>query len=156
MAEDPDRLRLWDADAWCAAFGVGRREGPDPRVAAVVRRIDGRPHDFERIADAARLAGLSPSRFQALFRAGVGMPFRRYRLWRRMAAVMRALAAGESLTGAALEAGFAGSAHLSATFKAMFGLTPSALVALGAEIDLGQGPDREAGPLAAGPTSSRW
>jgi AraC-like DNA-binding protein len=47
-----------------------------------------------------------------------------------MALVMRRLAQGHSLTQAAHDAGFASSAHLSTTFKTMFGLTPSDLLSL--------------------------
>ncbi len=96
------------------------------------------------------MAGLSASRFRFLFRQAVGMPFRRYRLWKRMAIVMPALAAGDSLTMAAHGAGFASSAHLSAVFKDMFGLAPSDLVALKPAFDFGDVPDRVGG---AEPTS---
>lgn len=71
------------------------------------------------------------------FDSAVGMPFRRYRLWRRMAVVMQAIAGGESLTAAAHGAGFASSAHLSSAFRAMFGLAPSELIGLGVEIEIG-------------------
>lgn len=103
-------------------------------VAAVVRQLDRRPQDCGSVALAARSAGLSVSRFQYLFRAATGVPYRRYRLWRRMALVARLLASGATLTQAALEAGFSGSAHLSAAFRAMFGTKPSLLLSLGAEI----------------------
>ncbi|MFZ4121930.1 MAG: helix-turn-helix domain-containing protein [Caulobacterales bacterium] len=126
--------RAFDVDALCDALGVPKRKAVDPRIAAVVTRINQRPQDFARISDAAALAQLSASRFQALFRQAVGIPFRRYRLWRRMAVVVTCVSAGESLTNAALEAGFAGSAHLSATFKAMFGLSVSGLLASGIQI----------------------
>lgn len=128
----------WNVDRLCAALGVPARAAPDPRVAAAVRRIDARPQDFPRVADLAARAGLSPSRFQALFAVAVGMPFRRYRLWRRMALVMRALGEGQTLTEAAHEAGFASSAHLSTSFRAMFGLAPSRLAALGPRIDFAE------------------
>ena len=55
-----------------------------------------------------------------------------------MAAVMRTIAAGGSLTEAAHAAGFASSAHLSSTFKRMFGLTASDLLALGVAIDVSE------------------
>lgn len=138
-----------EAEALCAALGIPPRPAPDARIAAAVRRLDERPQDFPHVADAARLAGLSPSRFQALLREAVGMPFRRYRLWRRMAVVARGLAAGESLTATALEAGFSGSAHLSAAFRAMFGLAPSRLAALGVAFTVGR-PARDAPPDVAG------
>lgn len=49
---------------------------------------------------------------------------------------MRTVASGGTLTNAAHAAGFASSAHLSSTFKRMFGLTASDLLALGVAIDL--------------------
>lgn len=103
-------------------------------LAAIVRRLEHRPQDFRSVAQAARLAGLSASHFQRLFRATTGVPFRRYRLWRRMALVARLPASGATLTQAAIDAGFYSSAHFSAAFRAMFGAKPSVLLALGAEI----------------------
>ncbi len=124
-------------DAILEAKGVPRRDVPDTRLLTIIWRIDERPKDFERLRDAARLAGLSPSWFQTLFRRAVGMPFRCYRLWRRIAVVMQALAGGENFTTAAHGAGFAGSDHRSTAFRAMFGLAPSDLLRLGIEIELG-------------------
>ena len=122
---------LANVDAICHGLGIPQRVVGGSPVARVVRLIDHRPQDFPRTKDAARLAWMSVSRFQHLFRQTTGMPFRRYRLWRRMAVVMHVLASGRTLTEAAYEAGFSSSAHLSATFKAMFGIRPSDLVSLG-------------------------
>jgi AraC-like DNA-binding protein len=121
-----------------AAFGLARRLPQDARITRVVHAVERSPAAFGRLQDAAALACLSPSRFRARFDAEVGIPFRRYRLWRRMAVVMRTIAAGGNLTEAAFAAGFSSSAHLSSTFKRMFGLTASGLLALGVEIDLSQ------------------
>jgi AraC-like DNA-binding protein len=118
------------------AFGLRPQRPKDARIARVVREIEHRPEAFARLQDAAALACLSPSRFRARFDAELGLPFRRYRLWRRMAAVMRKVAAGGSLTEAAHAAGFSSSAHLSSTFKRMFGLTASNLLALGVAIEV--------------------
>jgi AraC-like DNA-binding protein len=133
VADLNDARAVCDVDVLCAALGVPYRAMNDPRIAGVVRQIDVRPQDFASVDDAARLAGVSTSRFQTLFRQSIGLSFRRYRLWRRMAAVIAALSAGRSLTVASLDAGFSGSAHLSATFKDMFGLTPSSMTTLGME-----------------------
>lgn len=119
-----------------SAFGLRPSRPKDIRIARVVREIERRPDAFSRLQDAAALACLSPSRFSARFGAELGLSFRRYRLWRRMAAVMRTVASGGTLTNAAHAAGFASSAHLSSTFKRMFGLTASDLLALGVAIDL--------------------
>lgn len=141
MQSGASAVATWDVDRLCTELGVPPRATPDPRVAAAVRLLEAHPQDFPHVGPLAARVGLSPSRFHALFGRAVGMPFRRYRQWRRMAVVMRALSEGSSLTEAAYEAGFASSAHLSATFRDMFGLTPSALVALGVRIELGEGSD---------------
>ncbi|MFN9775144.1 MAG: helix-turn-helix domain-containing protein [Burkholderiales bacterium] len=118
------------------AFGLPARRTRDARIARVVLEIERRPHDFDHAHDAAALACLSPSRFRARFADEVGLPFTRYRLWRRMAVVMRTVAAGRSLTQAAHAAGFASSAHLSAAFRRMFGLSARDLLSTGVSIDL--------------------
>jgi AraC-like DNA-binding protein len=137
-----ERLRLAGAriglEEAFAAFGLRPHRPRDARIARVVREIERRPDAFARLQDAAALACLSPSRFRARFGAELGLPFRRYRLWRRMAAVMRAVAAGAKLTEAAHAAGFASSAHLSSTFKRMFGLTASDLLSSGVSIDVSE------------------
>ena len=120
------------------AFGLPPRRPRDARIARVVREIERRPHDFDSAGEAAGLACLSPSRFRARFGAEVGLPFTRYRLWRRMAVVMRTVAAGRSLTDAAHAAGFASSAHLSTTFRRMFGLSARDLLSTGVTIDLSE------------------
>lgn len=128
-------LRIGIDDAF-AAFDLRPQRPQDARIARVVREIEHRPDAFGRLQDAAALACLSPSRFRARFDAALGLPFRRYRLWRRMAAVMRSVADGSNLTEAAHAAGFSSSAHLSSTFKRMFGLTASDLLSLGVLIDI--------------------
>lgn len=130
-----------DVDRIAVALGVAEKPALDACLAEVVRQLDRRPQDFVRVEQAARMAGLSPSWFQARFRRAVGMPFRRYRLWRRMAVAASALADGSTLTEAAHVSGFASSAHFSAVFREMFGLSPSSLLTIGSEIvsDLGWG-----------------
>jgi AraC-like DNA-binding protein len=140
LAAPTDPAALADVDTLCAALGVPQRPPPDPRVAAAVRALDARPRDLPTIADAARVAGLSPSRLQALFTPAVGVPFRRYRLWRRLASALRAASEGATLTDAAYASGFASSAHLSATFRGQFGLSPSVFLATGVTFDWGAAP----------------
>jgi AraC-like DNA-binding protein len=76
----------------------------------------------------AQIAGLSPSRFIHLFKAATGVTVRRYKLWLSMAAALRSMKRGETLTAAALEGGFSSSAHFSSAFREMFGLEPSRLL----------------------------
>ena len=99
----------------------------DARIAAALQRLHAEPAARLRLDDLATAAGLSASRFRRLFRAATGVTLRRYRLWIAMGAATRAIARGESLTHAALDAGFSSSAHFSAAFREMFGLEPSRL-----------------------------
>lgn len=125
----------WNVDELCAELGVPPRPPRDARVSAVVRALETRPQRFRTVRDAAAGAGLSASRFQAVFTEALGVPFRRYRTWRRMALVLKVLSKGRSLTEAAQEAGFSSSAHLSTAFRGLFGLAPSRLLALGVQVD---------------------
>jgi AraC-like DNA-binding protein len=99
----------------------------DPRIRDALARLHAAPASRIALADLAPGVRLSESRLLHLFKQAVGVPFRRYKLWIAMGAAMRTLAAGENLTAAALDAGFASSAHFSATFREMFGLEPSRL-----------------------------
>jgi AraC-like DNA-binding protein len=109
-------------------MGVVSRTAARQEIARVVAALGRWPEEFPTVEQAAQLAGLSPMRFQHVFTETVGLSFRRYRQWRRMGRVIRAIAKGENLTAAAYTAGFSNSAHLSTAFKAMFGLRPSALL----------------------------
>jgi AraC-like DNA-binding protein len=70
---------------------------------------------------------LSPTRLVHLFKEQTGVPIRRFRQWNRMKSVVEFVAAGQTLTAAALNAGFSDSAHLSRAFRNMFGIKPSFL-----------------------------
>ena len=117
-------------------LGVTSDQPIRPDIARVVNALGREPERFANVETAAELAGLSPMRFQHVFTETVGMPFRRYRQWRRMGRVIRALAKGENLTEAAYSSGFSNSAHLSTAFKAMFGLRPSDILASNTEFYL--------------------
>lgn len=93
-------------------------------LAANLRRIDAQLSEgVLRLDSVARESGLSPSRFRHLFAQDVGLPFRRYVLWRRLRLAVTALGDGADATTAAHAAGFADLAHFSRTLKAMFGVT---------------------------------
>lgn len=124
-----------DAGSASRLFGdVMERLGPmatvrgplDPRVAAAVRALRSAREGYPTSRALATTIGLSASRLQHLFAEQVGMSVRRYTLWVRLSAVLEELLEGASLTGAAHAAGFADSAHLSRTFRRMFGIVPSA------------------------------
>jgi AraC family transcriptional regulator len=100
---------------------------PDPRVLRAIRMLADRTDDPPTLGEAAAAVGLSPGRFRHLFVAETGLPHRGYVLWLRLGRAVDVFAAGGSLTDAAHDAGFADSAHLSRTFRRMFGLAPSSL-----------------------------
>ncbi|MEM9193971.1 MAG: AraC family transcriptional regulator [Myxococcota bacterium] len=72
-------------------------------------------------------AGLSPSHLMHVFTESVGVPLRRYLLWLKLQRAATSIVNGDELSRAAADAGFADAAHMSRTFKRMFGMTPSAL-----------------------------
>ncbi len=80
------------------------------------------------LGQAAAASCLSPGRFRHLFVAQTGTSFRAYVLWTRLNVAIQFAMAGRSWTEAAHAAGFADSAHLTRTFRRMFGINPAALV----------------------------
>jgi AraC-like DNA-binding protein len=137
MADEPEILALlsdlaagrrkWElVRRGLSAFLAGPADGDvDPRVRAALSAIHANAGARLTLDVLARNAGLSPSRFRRQFHKATGVTIRRYRLWAAMGAATRAIARGESLTGAALDAGFSSSAHFSAAFREMFGFEPS-------------------------------
>lgn len=101
---------------------------PDERITKVRAAI--RASDDLRVSleDAAAMACLSPSRFAHLFREQVGLPFRRYLLWRKLARAMVTIGRERTIAAAAHASDFADAAHLTRTFYQMFGMPPSALM----------------------------
>jgi AraC-like DNA-binding protein len=74
------------------------------------------------------MAFLSPSRFAHLFKQQVGLPFRRYMLWRKLTRAMLVIGRERTISTAAHEADFADASHLTRTFYQMFGLPPSVMM----------------------------
>jgi AraC-like DNA-binding protein len=100
----------------------------DARISAVLATI--RDSDDLRMSleTAAAIAFLSPSRFAHLFTQQVGLPFRRYMLWRKVTRAMLAIGRKRMLADAAHAADFADAAHLTRTFHRMFGIAPSLMM----------------------------
>jgi AraC-like DNA-binding protein len=100
----------------------------DPRIVRaleVIRKGDVRSMPLE---EAAKSVYLSPSRFAHLFKEEVGVPFRRYMLWRKLSRAMEEFGRGSNLTNAAHAAGFTDSAHLTRTWRQMFGISPTMML----------------------------
>jgi AraC-like DNA-binding protein len=103
-----------------------------PRTHPAVRRVLLALHDGPLPSDTslealASQAGLSPSRFMHAFTESTGIALRPYLRWLRFQQAAGAIMSGAPLSMAAADAGFSDAAHLSRTFKQMFGLSPSTL-----------------------------
>ncbi|MCW8093461.1 AraC family transcriptional regulator [Alteromonas sp. ASW11-130] len=83
-----------------------------------------------RASDVADELYISESHFLHLFSQQVGIAWRPYLRWRRLYCASNAIAQGASATQAAYSAGFSDGAHLSRTFKKMFGLSISEIKTL--------------------------
>jgi AraC-like DNA-binding protein len=101
--------------------------GFDPVVCQACEHIREHLNESIKLADLARAVHRSPSRLAHRFREATGVPPRRFILWCRLRAAAEKAMRGWSLTEAAHAAGFADSAHLSRTFRSMFGIAPSFL-----------------------------
>ena len=99
----------------------------DPRIEKTMSSIRLTPDSDRSQAQFAAALGLSQSRFRHLFREQSAIPFRRYRLWRRIISAMEALQNESNITQAAMTAGFSDSAHFNRCFRQAFGLNPSRL-----------------------------
>lgn len=99
----------------------------DGRVDTALAFLRESPQLYGSIESLADKVHLSPSRFAHIFKRVVGVPVRRYVLWMKMRRALDLAMAGDSLTTAALSAGFSDSAHLSRTVRAMMGIAPEYL-----------------------------
>jgi AraC-like DNA-binding protein len=126
----PAFRRALERGAGLGAFPPVSPRRVDPRIERVVSALRRGALLDRDVGDVARTAGLSASRFMHLFRAEVGVPFRRYRLWSRLGAAVSRFASGARWTDAALDSQFASSSHFSDAFRAMFGVSPSTLGAV--------------------------
>lgn len=99
----------------------------DARVTTALTFLRESPQHYGSLEALAEMVHLSPSRFAHVFKSAVGVPVRRYVLWMKLRRALDLAIAGNSLTTAALSAGFADSAHLSRTVRAMMGVAPEFL-----------------------------
>jgi len=99
----------------------------DPRIGKVIAWMTARLEQPVSLGDVASTVGLSCGRTRHLFVEQTGLPFRTYLLWPRPVPAVELFATGASLTEAAHGAGFADSAHLSRTFRRMFGIAAATL-----------------------------
>lgn len=99
----------------------------DPRIKVVIELIkqsylSDEPYLINHIATQVYL---SPSRLRHLFHDQIGISIQRYLLWQRLLRAIEQLTNGVALTQVAHETGFSDSAHMTRTFRMMFGIKPS-------------------------------
>jgi AraC-like DNA-binding protein len=107
-----------------ARFSHGREQCP----AAIARAIHAITHDpMTRMNQSELAERLRRERTQAMraFKAATGMTFREFKRWTALCAATRQIAEGQLVRTAAMDAGFADTAHLTRTFRTAFGTTPT-------------------------------
>jgi AraC-like DNA-binding protein len=120
-----DAYARWRGALGELAVDIAPEPKLDRRIAAVLEHLRTTPSPPPSIGDLARIAYLSDSRLQHVFREQVGVPIRRYLLWHRYLTALSLLAEGSSVTDAAYAAGFADGAHLTRTAVRMNGYPPT-------------------------------
>ncbi|MBN1498792.1 MAG: helix-turn-helix transcriptional regulator [Spirochaetes bacterium] len=95
----------------------------DERILRIISYINTTQEISPEIKNLAEMIHLSKSRLVHLFTIETGIPLRRYFLWRKLINAVNHIIRGMDFTDAAFAAGFSDSAHLSRTFKKMFGVT---------------------------------
>jgi AraC-like DNA-binding protein len=100
----------------------------DARVAAVRSYVKDNMARTLSLGEAASAANLSSGRLRHLFVAETGTTFRAYVVWQRLQRATDVVMKGGTWTEAAHATGFADSAHLSRSFRRMFGVSPATIV----------------------------
>lgn len=114
LLEEVTGLKLWTGDV-------------DSRLLDVLERIQSGLSGPLRSRELARVACLSEDRFLHLFKEQLGITLRHYIIHQRLLRATSDILTGASVTRAALDAGFADSAHFSRRFFALAGFSPSHL-----------------------------
>jgi AraC-like DNA-binding protein len=108
------RARFSRRHPWCPA-----------EVAGVVSEIGADPMIRMDQAELARRLRRSRTHSLRMFKAITGMTFRAFKQWTALCAAARSIADGALVRTSAMDAGFADTAHLTRTFRASFGITPT-------------------------------
>lgn len=101
---------------------------PLPRVVDAVRAIYADPMRRMPQDELARRLGMKRTQALRYFRATTGQSFREFKRWSAMQFAAGQMKQGALVRTAAMDAGFADTAHLSRVFRETFGLTPSAAI----------------------------
>ena len=114
LSGGPDRLHSERQIAWYA-------ERVDA-VRGMFERDWAAPHSLDSVA---RRVGMSPFHFNRVFRKLTGLPPHRYLLEIRLRRAAELLRSGETVTRAALGAGFGNLSHFIRLFRRVHGVSPS-------------------------------
>ena len=129
--DDPAQLLLplTQALGLKPVFAASNSKVSDERIQKLITQLKGclpdgclKPASWRANEVAASLS-LSEGRFLHLFSETMGITWRPYLLWHRMICAINALTKGACATDAAHMAGFSDSAHLSRTFRSLFGMS---------------------------------
>lgn len=101
---------------------TGRQQDAADRVKSLLAERLGEPL---RLGDIARAIGLSAFHLCRAFHAATGSTLHAYRDEMRLRRALGRLAAGEEITGVALDLGYSSHSHFTAAFRRRFGLSPS-------------------------------
>ena len=77
----------------------------------------------------ARRLSMERTRAQRCFKSATGQTFREFKRWSALQHASVLMTQGALVRTAAMDAGFADTAHLTRVFRQEFGLTPSAAIA---------------------------
>jgi AraC-like DNA-binding protein len=100
-----------------------------PKVAEIIRAMQADPMRRVSQDELVRRLGMERTRALRCFKATTGLTFRRFKLWSALQHAAMRMAERELVRTAAMDAGFADTAHLSRVFSSMFGLSPSVAIA---------------------------
>ncbi|TAJ36350.1 MAG: AraC family transcriptional regulator [Reyranella sp.] len=99
------------------------------QLASVIEELTSDPMSRMSQQELADRLKMERTRALRLFKAGTGQTFRRFKQWAGLRRAARQIASGELVRTAAMDGGFADTAHLTRTFRNSFGVTPSEAIA---------------------------
>jgi AraC-like DNA-binding protein len=100
-----------------------------PGIVEVVRAIYAEPMQRMSQGELSRRLRMERTRALRCFKAATGQTFREFKRWSALQHAAQQMTEGTLVRTAAIDAGFADTAHLSRVFRRGFGLTPSAAIA---------------------------
>lgn len=100
-----------------------------PHLVAVIQDLIAEPMSRMTQRELSHRLQMERTRALRMFKAATGQTFRGFKQWSGLQHAARKIASGELVRTAAMDGGFADSAHLTRTFRMSFGLTPSEAIA---------------------------